>query len=88
VRPSQTGARLGVDRYAEQLRKALKAADTPDRERIPPFHDTRHAALTHLALTPGASELVLMATAGHRSFATTQRSLHLAGRAFRTPQPR
>ncbi len=47
-----------------------------------PFHDARHAALTHLALTPGASELVLMATAGHRSVATTRKYLHLAGRAF------
>jgi integrase len=79
---TQTGARLGVDRYAEHLRKALKAAEIPDRERIRPFHDARHCALTHLALTPGASELVLMATAGQRSFATTKRYLHLAGRAF------
>ena len=78
----QTGARLGVDRYREQLRKALDVAGIPDRERIRPFHDARHAALTHLALTPGASELVLMATAEHRSFATTKRYLHLAGRAF------
>ena len=78
----QTGARLGADRYRAQLRKALEVAGIPDRERIRPFHDARHAALTHLALTPGASELVLMATAGHRSFATTKRYLHLAGRAF------
>jgi integrase len=78
----QTWARLGADRYREQLRKALEKADIPDRDRIRPFHDARHAALTHLALTPEASELVLMATAGHRSFATTKRYLHLAGRAF------
>ena len=78
----QTGARLGADRYREQLRKALEKAEIPDRERIRPFHDARHAALTHLALTSEASELVLMATAGHRSFATTKRYLHLAGRAF------
>jgi integrase len=78
----ETGARLGVDRYAVLLRKALAKAEIPDAERIRPFHDARHAALTHLALTPGASELVLMATAGHRSFATTKRYLHLAGRAF------
>lgn len=78
----QTGARLGSDRYREQLLKALEAADIPDRDRIRPFHDARHAALTHLALTPEASELVLMATAGHRSFATTRKYLHLAGRTF------
>jgi integrase len=52
--------------------------------RIRPFHDARHAALTHLALTPEASELVLMATAGHRSFQTTRKYLHLAGRSFPT----
>ena len=68
----QTGARLGADRYREQLQNALQKADIPDRERIRPFHDARHAALTHLALTPEASELVLMATAGHRSFQTTR----------------
>jgi hypothetical protein len=39
----QTGARIGVDRYREQLQDALKAADIPDRERIGPFHDARHA---------------------------------------------
>jgi integrase len=79
---SETGARLGSDRYRALLKKALEKAEIPDRERVRPFHDARHAALTHLALTPGASELVLMATAGHRSFATTRRYLHLAGRAF------
>jgi integrase len=78
----KTGARVGADRYRELLRGALEKADVPDRDRVRPFHDARHAALTHLALTPGASELVLMATAGHRSFSTTRRYLHLAGRAF------
>jgi integrase len=77
-----TGARLGADRYRALLVEAMEKADIPDRERVRPFHDARHAALTHLALTPGASELVLMATAGHRSFATTRKYLHLAGRAF------
>ena len=60
----------------------LASKDIPDRDRVRPFHDARHAAVTHLALTPGASELVLMATAGPRWFATTKRYLHLAGRAF------
>jgi integrase len=78
----QTGARLGADRYREQLRKALEAADIPDHERIRPFHDARHAALTHLALTLKANDLELMAIAGHRSFATTKRYLHLVGRTF------
>ena len=78
----QTGAPLGADRYREQLRKALEAADISDRGRIRPFHDARHAALTHLALTPKANGLELMTIAGHRSFATTKRYLHLAGRTF------
>jgi len=78
----ETGARLDRIRYAIEFREALAIADIPDRERIRPFHDARHAALTHLALTPEASELTLMAVAGHRSFATTKQYLHLAGRVF------
>jgi integrase len=78
----ETGMRLGADRYRELLQEALKAAGIEDMERIRPFHDARHAALTHLALTPEASELTLMAIAGHRSFNTTKQYLHLAGRAF------
>jgi integrase len=78
----ETGMRLGADRYAALLRDALEAAGIEDRERIRPFHDARHAALTHLAMTPEASELLLMAVAGHRSFSTTRQYLHLAGRAF------
>ena len=74
--------RLGADRYAVLLRKALEAAGIEGRERIRPFHDARHSALTNLALTPEASELTLMAVAGHRSFSTTRQYLHLAGRAF------
>jgi hypothetical protein len=35
----QSGARLGADRYREQLQKALEKAEIPDRERIRPFHD-------------------------------------------------
>ncbi len=66
--------------YRERLTEALVEAGIEGRVR--PFHDARHTALTHLALTPEASELVLMATAGHRSFATTCQYLHLAGRAF------
>ena len=45
----ETGARPGADRYRDLLRKALAKADLPDRDRVRPFHDARHAALTHLA---------------------------------------
>ena len=78
----ETRIRLDADRYAVLLRKALETAGIDDRERIRPFDDVRHAALTHLALAPEASELTLMAVAGHRSFSTTRQYLHLAGRAF------
>jgi len=76
----ETGARLGVDWYAERLNEGARRGRIEGRVR--PFHDARHTALTHLALTPEASELVLMAPAGHRSFATARQYLHLAGRAF------
>jgi integrase len=78
----ESGMRLGADRYRELLVEALEVAGIEGRERIRPFHDARHAALTHLAMTPEASELTLMAIAGHRSFNTTRQYLHLAGRAF------
>jgi integrase len=52
----ETAARLRVDRYAVLLRKALEEAGISDGERIRPFHDARHCALTHLALAPEASE--------------------------------
>jgi integrase len=66
--------------YPEQFRAALAAAGITDY--IRPFHDARHAALTNLAAT-GASPIVVMTTAGHRSMSTTRRYIHLAGVAFR-----
>jgi integrase len=67
----QRGTRLdGSKWYPQQFRKALTAAGISDY--IRPFHDARHASLTNLAAT-GASPLVVMATAGHRSMATTRR---------------
>ena len=49
---------------------------------VRPFHDARHGALTNMAAT-SASPTALMATAGHRSMATTKQYLHLAGVVFR-----
>jgi hypothetical protein len=49
---------------------------------VRPHHDLRHTALTNLAAT-GASPIAVMATAGHRSMATTKRYVHLAGVVFR-----
>jgi integrase len=77
---SSTGKRLGADWYAQQFRKALKAAGITDYVR--PFHDARHGALTNMAAT-SPSPIALMATAGHRNMATTNRYLHLAGVVFR-----
>jgi len=74
-----TGKRLGVDWYTQKFRKALKAAGITDYVR--PFHDARHGALTNMAAT-SPSPVALMATAGHRSMATTNRYLHLAGVTF------
>ena len=66
--------------YPGEFRKALAAAGITDYVR--PHHDMRHTAITNLAMT-GASEIAVMATAGHKSMQTTRRYLHLAGRTFR-----
>jgi integrase len=76
----ERGSRLDADWHRGHFKQALEAAGIESRVRT--FHDMRHSALTNLALTSEANELVLMATAGHRSFATTKRYLHLAGRVF------
>lgn len=76
----ERGSTLDADWYRHRFTDALTAAGIEGRVRT--FHDMRHTALTNLALTPQASELVLMATAGHRSFATTKQYLQLAGRVF------
>jgi site-specific recombinase XerD len=76
----ERGSRLDPDWYRDHFKDALAEAGIEGRVRA--FHDMRHSALTNLALTSEANELVLMATAGHRSFATTKQYLHLAGRVF------
>ena len=76
----ERGSALDADWYRQRFTEALAAAGIDGRVRT--FHDMRHTALTNLALTPQASELVLMTTAGHRSFATTKQYLQLAGRVF------
>ena len=73
------GSRVSQEWYAGQFRAALAEAGITDYLR--PFHDARHAALTNMAAT-GASPIAIMTTAGHRSMATTQQYLHLAGVVF------
>jgi integrase len=74
------GSRIDAEWYAGELRKALKAAGITDYVR--PFHDARHASLTNGAAA-GEAPLALMARAGHRSMATTNQYVHLAGVVFR-----
>jgi integrase len=76
----EIGSKVGVEWYADEFRKALKAAGITDYVR--PFHDARHGALTNMAAT-SPSPVALMATAGHRSMATTNRYLHVADVVFR-----
>lgn len=76
----ERGSALHPNWYGDHFKAALAAAGIEGRVRT--FHDMRHTALTNLALTPQANELVLMATAGHRSFSTTKQYLQLAGRVF------
>jgi integrase len=76
----ESGTRLEITKwYPKQFRAALTAAGITDYVR--PFHDQRHNALTNMAKA-GSSPVAIMATAGHRSFATTKHYLHLAGQTF------
>jgi integrase len=77
----EIGSKLNPEWYAEQFRAALKTCGITDYVR--PFHDARHGALTNMAATGQVSPIALMATAGHRSMATTNRYVHLAGVVFR-----
>jgi integrase len=74
------GSRIDADWFTKQLREALKAVGIT--ERVRPFHDLRHTAITNDAAA-GSSELAVMAKAGHRSMQTTKQYLHLAGTVFR-----
>jgi integrase len=77
---SERGSKLDVDWYRKRFLDALVAAGVEGRIRT--FHDMRHTAITNLAAT-GASPIAVMATAGHRSTATTKGYPHLAGVVFR-----
>lgn len=61
------------------FRKALAAAGITDYVR--PFHDARHGSLTNGA-SAGETPIALIARAGHRSMATTNQYVHLAGVVF------
>lgn len=73
------GSALEHEWYAAEFRKALAAAGIT--EYVRPFHDARHASLTNGAAA-GERPLELMARAGHRSMATTNQYVHLAGVTF------
>jgi integrase len=75
----QKGSPMCATWYAGEFKAALKEAGIEGRVRT--FHDMRHTALTNLAAT-GASPIAVMATAGHRSMATTNQYVHLAGVTF------
>jgi integrase len=76
----EKGSVLDHKRYAATFRTALAKAEVTDRVR--PFHDGRHSAITHEAAS-GSSPAALQARAGHADFSTTQRYINLAGVAFR-----
>lgn len=74
------GTVLRPDQWTPLFEKALARADVHGR--IRPFHDLRHTAIT-LDAASGSSPIAVMTKAGHASFKTTQRYLHLAGVVFR-----
>ena len=76
----ERGSKIDHEWYAGEFRAALTAAGITDYVR--PFHDARHASLTNGAAA-GETPLALMARAGHRSMATTNQYVHLAGVVFR-----
>ena len=47
-------------------------------DRVRPFHDGRHSAITHEAAA-GSAPAAIEASAGHADFSTTQRYINLAG---------
>lgn len=77
---SQTGAAFDVARYATTFKLALAKAGITDKVR--PFHDGRHTAITNDAAS-GMSPEALMTKHGHSDFKTTQGYIDLAGEYFR-----
>jgi integrase len=76
----RTGHPFDVHRHAELFRGALARAGVKGYVR--PFHDSRHACLTHAAAA-GTDPYALQTRAGHSSMQTTQRYVHLAGQLYR-----
>ena len=74
------GTVLDHKRYAKTFGAALAKAEITDRVR--PFHDGRHSAITHEAAA-GSAPAAIQARAGHADFSTTQRYINLAGVVFR-----
>lgn len=74
------GSKIDHEWFAAEFRAALTTVGITDYVR--PFHDLRHASLTNGA-AGGETPLALMARAGHRSMATTNQYVHLAGVVFR-----
>jgi hypothetical protein len=69
-----------AETFAVQFAAALKRAGITDKMR--PFHDLRHTAITNDAAS-GSSPIAVMTKAGHSDMRTTKRYLHLAGVVFR-----
>lgn len=76
----ERGTVLRPDQWQPLFQTALAEAGVHGR--IRPFHDLRHTAIT-LDAASGSSPIAVMTKAGHASFKTTQRYLHLAGVVFR-----
>jgi integrase/recombinase XerD len=80
VLPPERGTVYQAETFKEALEVAQTAAGVTGTLR--PFHDLRHTVITHDAAS-GASEIAVMAKAGHPSMQTTRIYLHLAGTVFR-----
>jgi hypothetical protein len=76
----ERGTIYRAETHKRAFEAACKAAGIDDRMR--PFHDARHTAITNDAAS-GSSPFAVMTKAGHSDMRTTKTYLHLAGTVFR-----
>lgn len=75
----ERGTPLSAEQWRPVFEQVLARAEI--RGHVRPFHDLRHTAITNDAAA-GSSTIAIKVKAGHASFRTTERYIHLAGVVF------